>query len=714
MPKILMVINLLKGVRVHKRISREWSNQWNPFNSAKVLLWREHFEGCAELKLLPPVTVGIDLSNRCNFNCIWCLPKGTLVLTENWEYEFIENLKTGDVIIGFGNRDAKNKHTSLIKTKIKNVMFHNAPLLIEIMTEEGIIRTTPKHKIWDSRGRWKLSKNFRKNDYITSFGYSNYQDRNNAHKKGWLCGISDGDGCFWNAKDKRHKNPKNRCQFRLAVNDVEILENFQRWAKAANYELYKGNRVGDGYGGKRKMEAIFLTKSKIASKFRKWLHRDDGDVNYFYGWLGGIFDAEGSFSNNILRISQQNKLIRNKIKYCLSLCGFQFVEEKRGFRLFGGQKEFIKFFNLCKPVVSRKKDKLLNSKARTKVKVIDVKKVNYNSVVYDIETTCHNFIANGVKVHNCNAFEIMQGSQAMLSKDHILRLADFCAEWGVKSVCAGGGGEPLTNPFAKDLYYRLKKNGIGCAPVTNGSLLNDEIIEAMASTSRWIGISMDAGCNSTYMKVKGISNPKIFDITCNNIAKLTKRVRELGTECDVGYKFLLHPLNALEIFEAAKLAKFLDVHDFQLRPVGWDNVLKTKNKTDIDFDNLFDEISSQIEDAMSLEDETFSVYGVRHKFQFNFQRKVEFKHCWASPISASVFGADGDYTICLDMRGKKDFVLCRHYPNPYEVLKHWNSPQHIKMIQAIDPAKCPRCTIGPYHEVVEQVFIKDRMCRDFL
>lgn len=314
----------------------------------------------------------------------------------------------------------------------------------------------------------------------------------------------------------------------------------------------------------------------------------------------------------------------------------------------------------------------------------------------------------------CNALEIMQDSQAMLSKDHILRLADFIAEWGVKAVCAGGGGEPLTNPYAKDLYYRLKENGIGCAPVTNGSLLNDEIIEAMAETSRWVGISMDAGCNDTYMKVKGISNPKIFDITCNNISKLTKRIKELGTKCDVGYKFLLHPLNALEIFEAAKLAKSLGVRDFQLRPVGWDNVLKTKDKGKIDFSGLFDKMSSQIEEAMALEDENFSVYGIRHKFQSNFQRKVSFEKCWASSIASTVFGANGNYNLCLDMRGRKDFVLCSHYPDPYEVLKCWNSPHHIEIIRSINPNECPRCTAVPYQEIVEQVFIKDRMCRKFL
>lgn len=314
----------------------------------------------------------------------------------------------------------------------------------------------------------------------------------------------------------------------------------------------------------------------------------------------------------------------------------------------------------------------------------------------------------------CNAFEVMRENPVDLPEDHLMRLADFYADWGVKSTCVAGGGEPFLNPGTGKMLLRLKENGIGCAPVTNGSLLTDELIDIIARTSRWVGISMDAGHNETYMKIKGISNPKIFGRVLENIIKLTRRIKELGTKCDVGYKFLLHPVNAREILDAVKLAKALGVHDFQLRPVGWDNNLKTKDKPDINFESLSEEIDYQMEQGMTLEDENFHVYGIRHKFQPNFQRKVNFKKCWASPIATLCFGGDGNCYLCIDHRGKKEMVLCRHLPDPYEVLKHWNSDRHKKMLCSIDPNNCPRCTIGPYNEIVEQVFIDDKMCRDFL
>lgn len=312
----------------------------------------------------------------------------------------------------------------------------------------------------------------------------------------------------------------------------------------------------------------------------------------------------------------------------------------------------------------------------------------------------------------CNAFEIMQKNNRMISEDHLIKLADFFADWGIKSVCIAGGGEPFMNPGTNNLLYRLKENEVGCAAVTNGSLLDGESIDAISRTCRWAGFSMDAGCNETYLKVKGISSRKMFKIVTNNIEKLTSKIRDTNSSCEVGYKFLLHPFNALEIFEAAKLAKSLGVHDFQLRPVGWDNLSKTEGS--LNFDKLIDKVNEQLEKARSLETDDFFVYGIRHKFGEKFERKVRFNNCVASPLATLVFGADGNCNICIDHRGQDEFVLCSHYPNPDNILKFWGSQAHVKILESIDPNECPRCTICSYNEIVEQAFIEDKMCKDFI
>lgn len=312
----------------------------------------------------------------------------------------------------------------------------------------------------------------------------------------------------------------------------------------------------------------------------------------------------------------------------------------------------------------------------------------------------------------CNAYDYMQQQKHIISEDHLIRLADFYAEWGIKSSCVAGGGEPLTNPGTKKFLRELKKRNIEIGLITNGYLIDDEYVDIISECCRWVGFSMDAGTASTYNTVKGISINGAFERVICNIQKICDRIKTTNSTCEPCYKYLLHPLNAQEIYQAAVLAKSIGVHDFQMRPVGWDNISKTCGKSINDFNPLLNSIDKQVEQALSIEDDSFHFYGVRHKFQPDMKRKVDFHRCWTLPLIL-VFGADGYCHLCFDRRGDKKLILCSHYPDPHEVLKHWGSERHKEILREIDVSKCPRCTYGPYNEIMEQVFLKDKMCRNF-
>ncbi|MCR4288132.1 MAG: radical SAM protein [Deltaproteobacteria bacterium] len=312
----------------------------------------------------------------------------------------------------------------------------------------------------------------------------------------------------------------------------------------------------------------------------------------------------------------------------------------------------------------------------------------------------------------CNAFDYMKKNVNALSEEHLLKLADFYKEWGVKSTCVAGGGEPLLNKGLTAFLERLDKNGVESGIITNGSVMTDESTEAIARWSRWCGFSMDAATPETYAKLKGINDNKFFNKVVENLGSLVKRRDKLGSRLDIAFKFLMHPENAHEIYDAAKLAKSLGVNDFHMRPVGWDNLTVTKGKPGLDFEPLIKKIEKQVEAARSLESSTFHFYGVTHKFGTRLERKINFKRCWAPPLLAT-FGADGKCHLCFDMRGREDLVLCSHYPEPREILKVWGSEFHRNLIKNIDPHECPRCTFGPYNEIVEQVIVQDKMCRFF-
>lgn len=320
----------------------------------------------------------------------------------------------------------------------------------------------------------------------------------------------------------------------------------------------------------------------------------------------------------------------------------------------------------------------------------------------------------------CNAYDMMNQNNVMkmIPESHLLSIADFLYDWGCyteegspKSACVAGGGEPLTNngtmAFLERMKLREKETGL----ITNGSLLNDEKIDIVAKNCRWVGFSMDAATNKTYMKVKGISNEDIFFKVIENIKKLTCKINGLDLNNDVAFKFLLYPENAHEILDAVILAKELGVKDFHLRPVGWINLTKTKDK-EISFIDYEDIINRQLEEAAKLETPYFKVYGIRHKFNMDFSPKKNFYKCRAIPLLPT-FGADGYLHCCFDMRGREDLKMCSHFPDPYQILKFWNSEEHHRIVDSINIYDCPRCTFTTYNEIIENVIIEDRMCRNF-
>ena len=319
---------------------------------------------------------------------------------------------------------------------------------------------------------------------------------------------------------------------------------------------------------------------------------------------------------------------------------------------------------------------------------------------------------------HCNAWEMIHKGGGDMPGDHMIKLIDFLAEWRdstrhkvPNSACVSGGGESFMNPNLVGLYNQMYKHGMEIGIITTGFIMKEEHVEAIARTARWIGFSVDAATKETYNKIKGLKQGDSFLKVQENIRKVVGRIHRTDSKCDVAFKFLLTPDNALEIYDAIKLAKDMGVHDFHLRPAGWDNLSHVTKKGN--YTGLTEQINKQLVEGMKLETKDFRVYGIRHKFNPDFSRKVTFSRCWAIPMLPT-FGADGNVHLCFDRRNDKGLILCRHEPDPAEILKIWNTEEHKDLVRSIDPVKdCPRCTFTGYQEVVEQVIMKDSMCYKF-
>lgn len=323
----------------------------------------------------------------------------------------------------------------------------------------------------------------------------------------------------------------------------------------------------------------------------------------------------------------------------------------------------------------------------------------------------------------CNAESVIQSRHNYISENTLIDIADYLQYWGVSTVCIAGGGEPLMNKYTGNFIDRLVNNGIEVGVVTNGIAI-DRFIPELAKCT-WVGVSVDAGDASVYKKYKGDDKfNKVID-NIKNLVKYSKITNStLGMDrpsYGVSYKFLLYKDNIHNVYNAAKLAKEIGCTNIHYRPAGtvWS---KIKTNDEINFtDGEITIFKNQIENAQNLDDETFGVYGITHKFNDKFTKCNEFENCYAIFMTAvfeppSLKNKKDSFTLglCCDRRGDDSLELLCNCDNVYEIENVWGSERHWDIFDNIDINDCPRCTYKPHNEIYENVILKDSMTYKFI
>jgi len=328
--------------------------------------------------------------------------------------------------------------------------------------------------------------------------------------------------------------------------------------------------------------------------------------------------------------------------------------------------------------------------------------------------TCDTDLSNACNQNciYCNSSEFRKETgPTILPKDHVLKIANVYKDWGVLSTCIGGGGEPTINPALKDFIERVTKNDIESGVITNGVIMKDDLKKVIVESCRFLGISFDAGDKDTYIKMRGKDD---LNKVLKNMKDVAKLKAKLNSKIDFTAKILIHPFNYNKLFIAAKRAKEVGCNAVQIRPVAVDNIRGSKSDKRFHMKEYLSIIEDQVEQIYDeLEDNIFKVFAVTHKFSRDLGRAIRFKKCRATPIQA-VFGADGWVYNCFNIRGLSESRICRHVPDPYEILKVWGTEQHKKVLEQIDPVnKCIRCTYNRYNAIIEKAILEDNMFHKF-
>lgn len=476
-----------------------------------------------------PLSHDIELTNRCNLRC---LTGDTLILKSNFIWERLDCIKEGDSLIGVKKPERYKGHYEFTETKVLKTFPGIIEKIKKLTLKNGIfLEGTSYHEILTKLGRWIPLKNLTENNPPKFIGDPVLFIENKEYMKGYLSGAfaSDGtinkykrkaicktgyhrkeylekcrndEGQFCNLELKGNKKTINSYSYdaRIAVKDQEFLNYVEKCLTVLEIPFL---RRSISWAHPSLQEAIRIRSKKGFEKLEKIIKiSEDIKKDWARGFLAGFFDGDGSFDGNTLNF--HNTYLENLdcIIDCLEILNFNYsyklnkskqkqhkfndhiIKKQRPIyliRIKGGKKENIRFWNLCQPKIPRKKRITLTVRGTMDIESIEDMG---ESLVYNLETDCNNYIANGLIVHNCNACphhgpnrinnRIPQDMNFELYK----KIINEGSKKGLRSIKLNFGGEPLLYDRLIDAIYYAKQEGILDVRLnTNASYLKNEIIK---------------------------------------------------------------------------------------------------------------------------------------------------------------------------------------------------------------------------------------------
>ncbi|MGH3212832.1 MAG: LAGLIDADG family homing endonuclease, partial [Trebonia sp.] len=351
----------------------------------------------------------------CQHSCSYCSWGETPILMADGTAKAIADVRVGDRIYGTVSDGYYRRYVTT------EVLAHWSTVkpAYRITLEDGTkLITSGDHRFLTQRG-WKhvtgAEQGPEQRPFLTTnnklMGFGGFADppkESIAYRRGYLCGIIRGDGTLG-----RYSTARGDVShfFRLALTDHEGLTRARDYL-ATFAVLTRESDFSAGKWSRRPMRAIFATSrssfESIAHQIR-WPSFPCRD--WLCGFLAGVFDAEGSFSRGIWRMSNTDPDIIRWTTRALRELGFEYVLEypknANGLvvvRLRGGVKEGVRFFHTTDPAITRKRSiEGMALKSGAKLRVAAIEPLGLELPMYDITTGTGDFIANGVVSHNCFA-----------------------------------------------------------------------------------------------------------------------------------------------------------------------------------------------------------------------------------------------------------------------------------------------------------------------
>jgi len=328
----------------------------------------------------------------------FCIREGTKILMFDFSTKNIEDIQQNDLIIAWDE-----KQNSLIETEVLNLFDSGIRDVIKIDDSRNELWLTPEHKIrclseGDKVYKWREAYGCMRYKYFMKS--INYLHNIDYYLRGVLIGLIESDGSHYILKGKEeilHQfiiHQSDEVDFiewllqKLNIMYTKIEQKKHGWNKKTPYR----------FNINRNSNYIMLQAYKELEILK----------DSMYGFLIGFIIGDGYLGNDgSMMITQSNKTNRNKVEKIESILNILKLKYCKNYResnksvQFSINKYELPFYEMpCKKGLRYRKTILNIRRPIFNKEQIKCKGYLENQQVYDIETKCHSFIANGFIVHN--------------------------------------------------------------------------------------------------------------------------------------------------------------------------------------------------------------------------------------------------------------------------------------------------------------------------
>jgi radical SAM protein with 4Fe4S-binding SPASM domain len=285
------------------------------------------------------------------------------------------------------------------------------------------------------------------------------------------------------------------------------------------------------------------------------------------------------------------------------------------------------------------------------------------------------------------------GIESRIPKNILLDIPYQMVDCGIPAIEITGGGEPSLHPDFEEFYRTCGELGLDIGLVTNGSRLNDRIIEMVKKYGMWIRISMDSSNPETHKLIHNTPNMD-FEKRLGNVRKLCENKPKTLT---VGISFIITPENFDDIEESARLYAGIGVDHIRF---SW---MYDKQGTAGLTLNQIDHIANLIPKLQKeLDRDDFKIFNEKQRIQL-YTQKNDFPDCNFQRFVVAI-GADSGLYPCCIQKYHPDFMYANLKEKTLsEIFSDWTTE---KFMSELNPMKCRPCWLSPRNKSITEA-IKD-------